>query len=318
MSDLGPELSVVISFRNEEDVIIELLRRLGDSLTKTGAPYEVIFVNDASTDDSLPLLADAAGADRRIKVLSTSRPFGPAECALAGLAFASGRAMIIMDADLQDPPELIPTLVERWREGADVVYTVRTARHGEPFLKPFFTRVAYRLIGAGAEIPLPVEAGDFRLMSRRVVDELIRLPERSPYLRGLVAWIGFRQVSVPYERQPRFAGRTHSGWFHSRNPWRTLVAGLTFSSGPLMLLLTVGVLVLAGSVAAAAALWIATGTMPLATFIALSLALVVGVQLLGLGVLGLYIGRISQEVRARPRYIIESAIGFGDAGDRRP
>jgi glycosyltransferase involved in cell wall biosynthesis len=316
MSDLGPELSVVISFRNEDAVIPELLRRLGQNLTKTGAPYEVIFVNDASTDGSLPLLADAARTDRRIKVLSTSRQFGPAECALAGLAFARGRAVVLMDADLQDPPELIPTLVERWREGADVVYTVRTARHGEQFLKPIFTRIAYRLVRAGAEIPLPVEAGDFRLMSRRVVDEVLKLPERSPYLRGLVTWIGFRQVSVPYERQPRFAGRTHSGWFRSRNPWRTLQAGLTFSSGPLTALLSAGLVIFAASVAGAAIVWIVTGTMPLSVLIAVSLGLVASVQLIGLGVLGLYVGRIADEVRGRPRYIIESAIGFDDAGDR--
>jgi dolichol-phosphate mannosyltransferase len=278
----------------------------------------VIFVNDASTDGSLPLLADAARTDRRIKVLSTSRPFGPAECALAGLAFARGRAVVLMDADLQDPPELIPTLVERWRDGADVVYTVRTARHGEPFLKPFFTRVAYRLIGAGAGITLPVEAGDFRLMSRRVVDEVLKLPERNPYVRGLVTWVGFRQVSVRYERQPRFAGRTHSGWFSSRNPWRTLQAGLTFSSGPLAALLYAGLVVFPASVAVAAIVWIMTGTVPLTVLIAVSLGIVAGVQLIGLGVLGLYIGRIADEVRGRPRFIIESAIGFDDAGNRRP
>jgi dolichol-phosphate mannosyltransferase len=316
MSEARPELSIVISFRNEEAVITELLRRLGDSLTKTGAAYEVIFVNDASTDGSLQLLVDAARADRRVKVLSTSRPFGPAECALAGLAMARGHAMVLMDADLQDPPELIPTLVERWREGADVVYTVRTARHGEPFLKPFFTRVAYRLVRAGAEIPLPVEAGDFRLMSRRVVDEVLKLPERNPYLRGLVSWVGFRQVSVPYERQPRFAGRTHSGWFRSRHPWRTLQAGLTFSSSPLTALLGAGLVVFAASVAGAAIVWIVTGTMSLPVAIAVSLGLVAGVQLIGFGVLGLYVGRIADEVRGRPRYIIESAIGFDDAGDR--
>jgi dolichol-phosphate mannosyltransferase len=314
----APELSIVISFRNEEAVIPELLRRLGDALTTIGAGYEVIFVDDASTDDSMRLLAGAARADRRIKVLSTSRPFGPTECALAGLAFATGRAAILMDADLQDPPELIPTLVERWRDGADVVYTVRTARHGEPLLKPFFTRVAYRLIGAGAEIPLEVDAGDFRLMSRRVVDELIKLPERNPYLRGLVAWVGFRQVSVPYERQPRFAGRSHGSWFRSRNPWRTLLAGLTFSSGPIVALLAAGAVIAIGSVAAGVLIWMTTDTIPLAVFIGAALGVVAGVQLVGLGVLGLYVGRISQDVRARPRYIIDSAIGFDDAGDRRP
>jgi dolichol-phosphate mannosyltransferase len=314
----SPELSVVISFRNEAAVIPELLRRLGLALAAAGVSYEIVFVNDASTDASLRLLADAAGADRRIKVLTTSRPFGPAECALAGLAHASGRAVVLMDADLQDPPELIPTLVARWRDGADVVYTVRTARHGEPLLKPFFTRVAYRLVNAGAEIPLPIEAGDFRLMSRRVVDELLKLPERNMYLRGLVVWVGFTQIAVPYERHPRFAGRTHSGWFRSPNPWRTLLAGLTFSSGPLTALLAAGLCISAASVAAAAVIWLATGAMPLLALIAASLGLIVGVQLFGLGVLGLYVGKIAQEVRGRPRYIIDSAIGFENAGDRHP
>jgi dolichol-phosphate mannosyltransferase len=314
----SPELSIVISFRNEADVIPELLRRLGPTLAAAGVSYEIVFVNDASTDASLRVLADAAGVDRRIRVLTTSRPFGPAECAFAGLAHASGRAVVLMDADLQDPPELIPTLVARWRDGADVVYTVRTARHGEPLLKPFFTRVAYRLVSAGAEIPLPIEAGDFRLMSRRVVDELLKLPERNMYLRGLVVWVGFTQVAVPYERHPRFAGRTHSGWFRSRNPWRTLLAGLTFSSGPLTALLAAGLCISAASVAAAAVIWLATGAMPLLALVAISLGLIVGVQLFGLGVLGLYVGRIANEVRGRPRYIIESAIGFENAGDRHP
>ena len=252
-----PVVSVVLSFRNEAEVLPELLRRLTNVLASLRADYEVIFVNDASVDGSLALLTNAARTDGRLKVMTMSRPFGPAECALAGLAFSRGEAVVLMDADLQDPPELIPTLVARWREGADVVYTVRTVRHGESVLKSWLTRLAYRFLRVTANIDLPVEAGDFRLLSRRVVHELLKLPERSPYLRGLVAWVGFKQVPVPYERQPRFAGHTHFPVLRSVNPWRTLFSGLTsFSTAPLAALLPLGLALSAGCCVAAAAIWI--------------------------------------------------------------
>ena len=170
-----------------------------------------------------------------------SRRFGVAECVIAGMRHARGDAVVTMDTDLQDPPELLPQLVQKWRDGADVVYTVRSARAGEPRHKVVLTRWAYRMIGAIANVKLPVEAGDFKLLSRRVADELVKLEEKDPYLRGLVAWVGFKQVPVYYERQPRQAGATHFPLFRSKGPFVTLVTGLTsFSMIPLTGFLALG------------------------------------------------------------------------------
>jgi len=310
-------LSVVLSFRNEAEVIPELLRRLSGVLAAIGGESEIIFVNDASTDGSLPLLADAARTDPRLRVITMSRRFGPAECALAGLEFSRGDAVILMDADLQDPPELIPTLVARWREGADVVYTVRTRRRGEPAAKMLLMRAAYRLLHRLSGGDLPVEAGDFRLMSRRVVDQLVALREREPYLRGLAAWVGFRQVAVPYERQARYAGRTHFPLFGSWNPARTFFAGLTsFSVAPLAVFLPIGVAVLLAAGTAAAAVlivpgWRAAASAPL--MIGLAVGVLAGIQIAGIGILGLYIARIHADVRARPRYIVDNVISTSPA-----
>ena len=169
----------------------------------------------------------------RVTIVNMSRRFGVAEGVLAGMATSRGDAVVYMDADLQDPPEVIPRLIDRWRQGADVVHTVRTQRHGENALKMAATRLAYRLIQFGSSIELPVDAGDFKLLSRPAVDHLLRLRESDPYLRGLVVWLGFNQVCVPYERDSRHAGRTHFPFF-SRNPWKTFTTGLTsFSFMPI-------------------------------------------------------------------------------------
>lgn len=310
-----PVLSVVLSFRNEAQVIPELLLRLNRVLSALSLEYEVIFVNDASVDDSLRLLTEEAGRNRRLKIITMSRAFGQAECAVAGLAFSTGAAVLLMDTDLQDPPELIPSLVTEWRAGADVVYTVRTRRLGESLLKSLVTRAGYHVIRTVANIDLPVEAGDFRLLSRRVVDELLKLPEHSPYLRGLVAWVGFKQVPVYYERRPRFAGRTHFPLF-SPNPWRGFFSGLTsFSSAPLVVFLPIGLAICLGSFGAAGVIWMTPqwrAGVPASGLVALSLTALCGLQLAGLGLIGVYIGRILQDVRGRPRYIIESVVGVDD------
>ena len=311
-----PTLSVVLSFRNEDVVLPELLRRLRTSLEAIDGGYELIFVNDASTDGSLPFLAAEAARDPRVKVLTMSRPFGPAECAMAGLTYAHGQAAVLMDADLQDPPELVPALVRRWQEGADVVYTVRTTRHGESRLKMLITRAGYYVMRSVANIDLPVEAGDFRLLSRRVVDHLLALRERTPYLRGLTAWVGFKQVAVPYERQPRFAGRTHYPLI-SANPWRTFLSGFTsFSWAPLVLMLPAGLLLLMCSALAGLVVWADEGRAGVPTLIGLAVGVLAGLQLTGLGLIGAYVARIHDDVRARPRYIVDGAIGLGDpSGD---
>jgi dolichol-phosphate mannosyltransferase len=312
----APVLSVVLSFRNEADVIPELTRRLAKSLEGAGVDYELIFVNDASTDGSLALLEAQRARDPRVKILNMSRRFGVAPCVMAGMQYARGEAVVYMDTDLQDPPELIPTLVARWREGADVVYTVRTARQGESPWKMRVTRAAYRAIQLASDVELPVEAGDFKLLSRRVVDELIALGEQDLYMRGLVTWVGFRQVAVPYERQPRGAGDTHFPLLRSWGPVSSFVAGVTsFSHAPLIGFLLLGLAGGALSVLALALLLLAcvvgaavSGTAWLVTFGVLLWSTLA----LGIGVIGLYLARIHREVLGRPRYIVESAIGFDE------
>ncbi len=309
-------LSVVLSFRNEADVIPELISRLAKSLEGAGIDYELIFVNDASTDGSLALLEALRARDPRVKILNMSRRFGVAPCVMAGMQFARGDAVVYMDTDLQDPPELIPTLVARWREGADVVYTVRTSRQGESVWKMRVTRAAYRAIQLASDIELPIEAGDFKLLSRRVVDQLIALGEQDLYVRGLVTWMGFRQVAVPYERQPRGAGEAHFPLLRSWGPISSFVAGVTsFSHAPLIAFLLLGLAGGALSMLALALLLLAGVVGAAASSIAWLVAF--GVLLwstlaLGIGVIGLYLARIHREVLGRPRYIVESAIGFDE------
>ena len=218
-----------------------------------------------------------------------------------------------MDADLQDPPEVVAKLLERWRAGADVVHTVRTRRHGESGLKMWATRLAYRLIQRSSTLQLPVEAGDFKLLSRTAVDHLLKFGESDPYLRGLVVWLGFNQAFVPYERDQRHAGRTHFPFF-SRNPWKTFVLGLTsFSFTPIYVslgLAAVGLFAAGGLLAAALVLWTAGSSAAVQTAV---VALVVfgWATILGaIAVTGLYLIRIYKDVRRRPPYILQSTIGL--------
>jgi dolichol-phosphate mannosyltransferase len=312
----APQLSVVLSFRNEADVIPELTLRLGKSLEGAGIDYELIFVNDASTDGSLALLEALRARDPRVKILNMSRRFGVAPCVMAGMQYARGEAVVYMDTDLQDPPELIPTLVARWREGADVVYTVRSSRKGESAWKMRVTRAAYRAIQLASDVELPVEAGDFKLLSRRVVDELIALGEQDLYVRGLVTWVGFRQVAVPYERQPRGAGEAHFPLLRSWGPISSFVAGVTsFSHAPLIAFLLLGLASGALSVLALVTLLLAGACGVVASGAAWLIAfgvLMWSTLALGIGVIGLYLARIHREVLGRPRYIVESAIGFDE------
>jgi dolichol-phosphate mannosyltransferase len=310
-----PLVSVVLSFRNEEDVIPELIARLRDAFAETGCEYELIFVNDASTDGSLALLEEQHKTDPRVKILNMSRRFGVAPCVMAGMRHARGNAVVYMDADLQDPPELIPTLVARWQDGADVVYTVRSERRGESWGKMAVTRAAYRLIQRASALDLPVEAGDFKLLSRRVVDELLALGEQDLYLRGLVTWLGFRQVAVPYERQPRAGGATHFPLLRSTGPISSFAAAVTsFSHLPLIVFLVLGLLggtlagLALGALAIAAAAGAKVGT---AAWVAFG-ALLWSTLATGIGILGLYLARVHREVLGRPRYIVESAIGFDE------
>jgi len=321
----GPEISIVLSFRNEEAVIPELVRRLTGTLEGIPAKFELIFVNDASSDGSLKLLEEYRGTDPRVKIVTMSRVYGVAEGILAGIARASGDAVVYMDSDLQDPPEVIPEMVARWREGADVVYTVRTRRQGENPLRRAATKVAYKIIrGFTTEIDLTVEAGDFKLLSRRVADKLLELRESDPYIRGLVPWLGFRQVPVYYERQPRLAGRSHFPVFRNffrdmltfRGGVGTFIAGVTsFSILPLALFFLAGAAILALSILAGILLVIlgCFGRAPSSpAVIVTAAAFFSGIQLLGLGTVGFYLARVYRDVRGRPRYVVREERGFED------
>ncbi len=294
-----PLVSVVLSFRNEAENIPTLVARIDKAFEPVDADYEAIFVNDASTDGSLALLTKERQENARIKIVNMSRRFGVAEGVLAGMSVSRGDAIVYMDADLQDPPEIIPLLVDRWRQGADVVHTVRTHRHGENPLKMAATRLAYRLIQLGSSIRLPVDAGDFKLLSRPAVDHLLRLRESDPYLRGLVVWLGFNQVAIPYERESRHAGRTHFPFF-SRNPWKTFTMGMTsFSFMPIYACFA---LAAAGLVAALVLAFRGATVMAALTFFWATI-------IASIAVVGTYVIRVYKDVRGRPAYIIESVIG---------
>jgi dolichol-phosphate mannosyltransferase len=310
-------LSVVFSFRNEEDVLPELVRRLRATLTPLDLSYELVFVNDASTDGSLELLLKLHEDDPRIKVINMSRRFGVAPCVIAGLKHASGDAVVYMDADLQDPPELIPQLLKKFEEGHDVVHTTRTKREGENPLKMWLTRQAYRTINAVSDIDIPMNTGDFKLMSRRAVNQLLKLGEYDPFMRGLVRWIGFKQAQVFYERDRRFAGETHFSLLRSINPIREFIRGLTsFSELPLYFALVVGFIVSAGAFAYLAEIVITRVFLgmhrPGWPAMMVTMLFLGGTILFTIGILGIYIGRIHQDIKRRPPYIIESKIGIPD------
>ena len=297
-----PLVSVVLSFRNEAGNIPTLVSRLATMFAGQSVEYELVFVNDNSTDASLETLLGERQRNPRVKIVDMSRRFGVAEGVLAGMAAAGGDAVIYMDADLQDPPEVVPALVASWRGGAEVVHTVRTRRQGENPLKMLATRWAYRIIQLGSSIELPVDAGDFKLLSRSAVEHLLRIRESDPYLRGLVVWLGFTQVFVPYERSMRHAGRTHFPFF-SRNPWKTFCIGMTsFSFLPIYACWALAAAGLVGSFV----LLLVSGPLmaALAFFWATTLAAVGGV--------GLYVIRIYKDVRGRPPYIVKSIIGNED------
>ena len=309
------KLSIIIPCFNEEKNLKELIERISLSLNDVNSwEYEMIFVNDDSTDHSQKLLEKHHARNKRIKIINMARRFGVTECVFAGLGYASGDAVIYMDCDLQDPPELITDLLLKWRAGADMVYTVRVQRDGEKPIRMFFTKQAYRIIGAFSEVDLPVEAGDFRLLDKKVVCEILKLPETEPYLRGLTNWVGFRQAKVEYKRASRAGGATHFPGVFSVSAVQQFMRGVTsFSFFPLFVLLGIGVIVF--------------GTSLTILFFALALhftqvfwspwvyALILAFLFWGgiisaLGVIGLYIARIYSDVRGRPRFIIKDTSGF--------
>jgi dolichol-phosphate mannosyltransferase len=311
-----PVLSLVLPIFNEEATIPELDRRLRAFLADVGSgvgeSWEVIFVNDGSRDRSPALLKELANAEPRYKVLSLARNFGHQMAITAGLDRANGEAVVVMDADLQDPPEVVRQMVAKWREGYDVVFGVRSRRHGESAFKKLTAAVFYRLLRAMlGDVSLPVDAGDFRLMSRPVVLTLRALRERHRFVRGLVWWVGFRQTAVTYERPGRFAGETK---YPLRRMLRFAIDGITsFSTVPLRMATWLGLL--AGIVAIGGVGWALYskffgGVVRGWTTIMILVGLGSSAQLLMTGILGEYVGRIYEEVKRRPLYVVEDEINL--------
>jgi glycosyltransferase involved in cell wall biosynthesis len=310
-----PTLSVVIPLYNEQQTLPGLDRRLRGFLESLNETWEVVFVDDGSNDQSLAMLRDMAARERRYKVLSFSRNFGHQIAITAGVDWAAGKAVIVMDADLQDPPEAVGDMIQRWREGYDVVYGVRSRRLGETIFKRLTAAVFYRLLRAMLGFDVPVDTGDFRLMSRQVVLTLRLLRERHRFVRGMVSWIGFKQTAVYYERQKRIAGETKYGL---RKMIRFAIDGITsFSIVPLRLATWLGVL--AGIVAMATGAWAlyqkfyAQGVVQGWTTIMLLVALGSSAQLLMTGILGEYVGRIYEEVKRRPLYTVAERLNVREA-----
>ena len=301
-----PTLSLVLPIFNEAEVLPELRTRLTEFMGQLPADTEVIFVDDGSKDDSLRLLRDMARAQPRYKVLSFARNFGHQVAITAGIDYARGEAVVVMDADLQDPPEVVAEMVAKWREGYDVVYGKRRSRAGETWFKLLTARWFYRLFAAMIPIEVPLDTGDFRLMSRRVVVALRELREVHRFVRGMVSWVGFKQTAVLYDRAGRFAGETK---YPLRKMLKFAADGITsFSVLPLRLATYAGAII--AVIAVGVAVWAVVAklafdaTVPGWTAVTVLVSLLAAVQLLMIGILGEYVGRIYEQVKARPLYVL--------------
>jgi polyisoprenyl-phosphate glycosyltransferase len=313
----NPLISVVAPILNEAEVIGSFVERTSAALE--GEDYELVLVDDGSSDATPAILDELAEADERVRVAHLTRSFGFQAASTAGLDHARGDVVVTIDADLQDPPELIPDLLAEWRDGSDVVYAVRRERRGESWVKLTTARWFSRLLTRLAQIDIPPNAGDFRLLDRRAVEALKRMPERSRFLRGMTVWVGYRQSSIPYDRDPRFAGTT-------RYRWRTLVsisldALTSFSRSPLQLATALGF-----SVSFLAFLGIPYVIVNRllgfyvegVSTLLFAMLLLGGIQLITLGIIGEYISRIYDEVKQRPLYVVRDRRNLDPPDDPRP
>jgi dolichol-phosphate mannosyltransferase len=309
-------VSVVAPMLNEEGTARVFCERVRTAMA--GLPWELVVVDDGSRDETPAILARIAAEDPRVKVITLSRNFGHQMAITAGLDHAAGDAVVMIDADLQDPPELIPTMVEHWRAGSDVVYTTRTERTGESRFKLTTARWFYSIMGRVADVPLVANAGDFRLLDRRALDALLTMRERNRYLRGMTTWVGFTQTALPYVREARHAGET-------KYPIRKMVhfaldAIASFSNVPLQLATIAGFTFAA---LAFLAIPVAVGFKIFGNFIpgitttVVAVLLLGGFQLMAIGLIGEYVGRIYDEVKRRPLYIVREKANVGVADDER-
>ncbi len=309
-----PLLSVVVPCANEQEVLPETNRRLLALLEAMPLDFEIIYVDDGSSDSTPELLRELQAQDERVRVVRFSRNFGHQVAITAGLGYASGDAVVVIDADLQDPPELIAEFVKRWRDGYNVVYGVRTERDGETAFKLWTAKIFYRFINRLSDTRIPLDTGDFRLMDRTVVQALLNMPERDRFVRGMVSWLGFSQIAVPYRRSPRLAGSTKYPLFKML---RFAVDGIvSFSAVPLRLATWLGLL--SAGLAVLGILWALVekmlgvpGLIKGWTSILIAVLFIGGAQLVCLGIIGEYIGRIYGESKRRPLYVVREIMGFG-------
>jgi glycosyltransferase involved in cell wall biosynthesis len=303
----GPTFSVVVPVFNEGDGLLEFHNRLARVMHRIGEPWEVVYVNDGSRDRSLTVLEELRADDSACAIVNLSRNFGKEVAMTAGLDHARGAAVVVIDADLQDPPEVIPELVAAWRAGFDMIYAQRRQRDGETWLKRATADLFYRLMQSLGRVGLPRNTGDFRLMSRRAVNALLQLREQHRFMKGLFAWIGFPSVAVPYDRAGRFAGRTSFTYWRL---WNLAIEGITsFTTMPLKLASYLGLsaalisIVYGGNIVLRALLF--GNPVPGYPSLMTVILFLGGAQLLTLGVIGEYLGRVFNETKRRPLYIVE-------------
>ena len=306
-------LSVIVPCYNEEAVIGETIRRLDAFCAEMdNFDVELIFIDDGSRDRTRDLLRQYAAANPRIKLIGFARNFGHQIAVTAGIDSANGDAVVLIDADLQDPPEVIHQMIAKWQEGYDVVYGTRTERPGESAFKLAAARGFYRLLNRLSDVPIPLDTGDFRLMGRNVVDVLRAMPERDRFLRGMVSWVGFRQVALPYRRAERFAGESK---YPLRKMLRFATDGiLSFSTKPLQLSIGLGIfsafLALLGILYAILVRLLTDNWVEGWAAIMVAVLFIGGIQLISVGVLGEYVGKIYGEIKQRPLYVVSEYYGF--------
>jgi glycosyltransferase involved in cell wall biosynthesis len=311
-------VSVVVPSFNEEGVLRETHQRLLKVLTPLDADFEIIYVDDGSRDGTAAILHELSASDSRLRVVRFARNFGHQMAVTAGIDHSRGDAVVLIDADLQDPPEVIPRMVELWREGYQVVYGVRRHRPGETIIKRSSAAAFYRMINLMSDVPIPLDTGDFRLMDRCVVDVLRDMPEQHRFIRGMVSWVGFRQCPIYYERSPRFAGESK---YPLGKMVRFALDGVTsFSTVPLRWatwagIFAAGVSVL-GIIYALITRLLTNSWVPGWAAIFVAVLFVGGVQLLSLGAIGEYVGRIYGEAKGRPLYIVAERLGFSPMESR--
>ncbi len=307
-----PTFSLVVPVWNEEKIIPELYRRVVQAMDSTGEPWEMICVNDGSRDRSLQLLTQLHEQDPRIKIIDFSRNFGHQIAITAGADFAEGQAVVVIDSDLQDPPEVIPRFIEKWREGYEVVYGQRTHREGETWFKLTTAKLFYRLLKRITDVEIPIDTGDFRLMDRRVVLAMRQLREQHRFMRGLSSWVGFKQIGVEYERAERYAGETKYPLSKMVRLANTAITNFSYLPLQLATYMGFGLAVISLiSMLVAIILRLSGSNFFLGQATTLvSVLFLGGIQLIVLGIIGEYLGRIYDEVKGRPLYIVSHAYGF--------